>query len=86
MASQQGDYVVLVQPTDSGWRVKNINTKAETDLDLQKDMTTMRFIGDLESEEAEGVHVTFQGVSRFCAKDDYKTKAEDACPVTCGTC
>ena len=58
MVGQEGDYVVLVKPTNEGWRVRSLNTKQEKDLELMKEMTEMRFVGDLEQQDSEGVYVT----------------------------
>ena len=74
MVDQAGNYVVLVHPTALGWRVRNIASREETDLELSREMTEMRFVGDLEKEEPEGIFISKEGVSKFCNKSDYQAK------------
>ena len=58
MVDQQGDYFVLVEPTEDGWKVRNLVTKQERNLELIKDMTGMRYIGILDEITTEGVNIT----------------------------
>ena len=57
VVDDSGNYLSLVKPTPTGWTVQNINTKEERNLELLRDMVDMRFIGSLESEEEDGIHV-----------------------------
>ena len=74
MVDQQGDYVVLQEPTEEGWKVKSIVTGLEKELELIKDMTEMRYIGVLDSETEEGVNIVQDQKNKFISYDDYKSK------------
>ena len=74
MVDHKGNYMVLVSPTDLGWRVRNLATKQENDLELSREMTEMRFVGDLETEEPEGIFITKEGTSKYLGNSDYHTK------------
>ena len=70
-----GNYLTLVKPTPTGWTTQNINTKAERDLELIRDMVDMRFIGSLESETEEGINViNLNNEQAFVEFGDYSKK------------
>ena len=74
MASQLGEYLVLVSPTPEGWRVRNMATQEESELELIKEMTELRFIGQLDSQEKEGLYVIRDGTRRYYSNTDYQEK------------
>ena len=74
MASQLGEYLVLVSPTSEGWRVRNMATQEESELELIKEMTELRFIGQLDSQEKEGLYVIRDGIRRYYSNTDYQEK------------
>ena len=57
MVTEDGEYLTLETPTSVGWNTRNIHTKERKDLDLVKDMASMRYIGKLCSQTEEGFSV-----------------------------
>ena len=49
--------MILETPTSVGWNTRNIHTKERKNLDLVKDMASMRYIGKLCSQTEEGFNV-----------------------------
>ena len=58
VASDDGDYIILEQPTILGWSTTNINTKETKDLELVRDMAEMRYLGRFDSKTEEGIFIT----------------------------
>ena len=57
MATEDGEYIILEQPTILGWRTTNISTKETKDLELVRDMAEMRYMGMLDSQTEEGINI-----------------------------
>ena len=74
MVDQQGDYFVLLSPTEDGWTVRSLVTQQEKNLELIRDMTEMRYIGVLDSQTTEGVNIVRNQNKEFINFSDYKTK------------
>ena len=74
LADQKGNYLTLIKPTSLGWTVENVNTKQREDLELVKDMVSMRFIGVLERADPEGIFVSHNGRKVYLDYGDYTKK------------
>ena len=57
VADEKGIYLQLIEPTVSGWIAANFNTKEVQELELVKDMTDMRFVGELQGQTDEGINM-----------------------------
>ena len=57
VVSDDGDYIILEQPTILGWNTTNINTKETKDLELVRDMAEMRYLGKFDSSTEEGIFI-----------------------------
>lgn len=70
-----GNYMTLVRPTSTGWTVRNVSSKQESDVELVKEMVDMRYVGFLEEETADGVFVTnLNNEKTFVRHGDYNSK------------
>ena len=69
-----GNYMTLINPTTTGWTTENISTKEKRNLELVKDMVDMRYIGVLEEETSEGIHVVNNNEKVFVQYGDYVKK------------
>ena len=57
VATEEGEYIILEQPTILGWRTTNLSTKETKDLELVRDMAEMRYMGMLDSQTEEGINI-----------------------------
>ena len=75
MVNKNGDYFVLQDEADDHtWTAMDNYTKEIKKLDLVKDMTEMRYIGQLESEDEEGINVSVESEVLYYAKSDFSKK------------
>merc|ERR1712020_233636 len=74
LADEDRNYLSLIKPTSVGWAVQNLNTKATRDVELVKDMTSMRFVGSLDSMNSEGIYVTYRGKQTYLEHGDHVKK------------
>ena len=70
----QGKYFVLQQKNGNVWRAEDLSTRKTVNLDLLNDMSAMRFVGEFEREEEDGVVVNNHNQEVFLSKDAYTQK------------
>ena len=76
MVTEDGEYLILETPTSVGWNTRNIHTKERKNLDLVKDMASMKFIGKLCSQTEEGFNViNYDEQLVFVEKRAYKKRS-----------
>ena len=77
LVSQEGKLLVLQdEKSDTSWTAVDLSTKKIQELDLVSDMTTMRFVGQLDSESEDGINVSTDDApeTTYFAKTDFIKK------------